>query len=38
MNDLTDIWRDRNPQKREFTFDKQQKNNRTKARLDYFFS
>ena len=33
-NDLTVIWRDRNPDKREFTFDKQQQRNRTKTRLN----
>ena len=35
-NEITDIWRDKHPTTRSFTFDKLQKRNRTKARLDYF--
>ena len=35
-NEVTDIWRDRHPTTRSFTFDKLQKKNRTKARLDYY--
>ena len=33
---LIDIWWLKNPNIREFTFDKLQRKNRTKARLDYF--
>ena len=35
-NNLADVWRERNPEKKEFMFDKHQSRNRTKARLDYF--
>ena len=36
MNEPTDTWQDINPTKKEFTFDQQQKKNRTRARLDYY--
>ena len=36
MNNLTDVWRQRNPKIRESTFDKMQAKNRTKAQLDHF--
>ena len=36
MNNIVGIWQERNPGKREFTFDKKQKRNCTKASLDYF--
>ena len=36
MNNLVDVWRERDPEKREYTFDRMQKKNRTGARLDFF--
>ena len=33
---MTDIWRQKNPQARQFTFFKRQTNHYTRARLDYF--
>ena len=33
---MTDIWRQKNPNARQFTFFKRQTNNYTRARLDYF--
>ena len=37
-HDLKDVWRDRNPDARNFTFMKKQKNNVTKARLDFLLT
>ena len=34
--DMTDIWRKKNPQTRQYTFFKRQTKNYTRARLDYF--
>ena len=33
---LVDIWRERNPLGRQYTFNKKQTKNYTRARLDYF--
>ena len=36
LSNLVDIWRIRNPNSRQFTFQKKQARNYTRARLDYF--
>ena len=36
LSNLVDIWRTRNPNSRQFTFQKKQARNYTRARLDYF--
>ena len=36
LGSLVDIWRERNPTGRQFTFDKRQERNQTRAKLDYF--
>ena len=35
LSNMTDIWRSKNPQARQFTFMKKQTNNFTRSRLDY---
>ena len=36
LSNMTDIWRKKYPQMRQYTFYKKQTNNFTRSRLDYF--
>ena len=38
LNNLTNIWHDRNPGKKDFTFYKWQRKNQSRARIDFFWS